>query len=136
MTNINTNGGGKFIKESLKKKGVYNFKYESISENQEKKYDRLKQKLKKEYLKIDFQNDKYAGVKLEAIYNDIISKEIKKNKKRKSETTDKNEIKEIKEYLSILKNRHPAEYETYNVKISNKMLSNIRKTKTFFKKFI
>lgn len=130
----NKNGGGKYITELSKSNGEYEIKLDLSNGNI--KYDRLKKKLKKEYLKIDFQTDKYAGVKLEAIYNDIIGKEIGKYKKLKSETKNPNEKKEIIDYLKLLKNRHPAEYEIYNVKISNKMLSNVRKTKTFFKKFI
>lgn len=133
MDKNNCKGGGKFIKESNKKLGSYTIKYEKKEDNIEERLYLLKKNLKREYDSIDFINDKYAGVKLEAVYNEIIGKEIEKAKKEKKLKTEKR-VKEAKEYLKTLKERYPEQYENYNVQIKNKLKAKIRKSKSFFRK--
>lgn len=126
-------GGGKFIKESSKKDGSYTYKFEKKEDIIESRLDILRQILKREYNNIDFKGDKYAGVKLEAVYNEIIGKEIDKAKKEKNLKTEKR-VKEAIEYLKALKERYPAEYENYNIQIKNKLKAKFRQSKSFLKK--
>lgn len=126
-------GGGKFIKESYKKDGVYQFKYEEKSVNVESRLHLLSKKIKKIYSKIDLKNDDNAGIKLEKEYNKVIGKEIDNAKKTKENTKNKELKKELQEYLNTLKERYPVQYENYNVQIKNKFKAKLRKSKSLLK---
>lgn len=131
---MNKEGGGKFIKEMSKKTGSYTYKYSPKETKIENRLHLISQKLKHEYNSIDFKNDKYAGVKLQAVYNEIIGNEIDKAKKEKNNLKSEKRIKEATEILKALKERYPIEYENYTIKIKNKVKSKLRRSKSFFKR--
>lgn len=124
-------GGGKFTREINKPDGSYTVIFQKTEGDIENRFDILRLKLKKEYNKINF-NDLYSGVKLEKVFNEIIANEINSVKKEKMNNPRK--TKELKQYLDIIKRRYPVEYEAYNVKIKNKVIAKIRRTKSLLKK--
>lgn len=124
-------GAGKWIKN----KREYYYHIEKRSSTVERKLEILRLRLNEEYNKIDFKNDLYSGVKLEAVFNQIIGEEIEKTKKQKSSLKTEKKIKEAKEYLEAIKGKYPTAYEDYNIKIKNKIKAKYRKTKKFLKQF-